>query len=224
LIYLNQEYFETGHLIINDFLSLKSTRNNLFTILILIMTLSSCSYFFVSKKSQLYYQKRDVTYNSDSSKVIEFNCYTLIDVLNKNKDKKYFVIGHCNNFCKPVNDRFLEYKELCLKSDSTYFLPIVHDYLYNVSLTTSNKDNYNQSKELYVTDVKTFRKGLNPNLNYSNQFLNYFYDNFNDTTHSNFYFEYKNQIIIFQIDYRPLDSKNMKEVLEKSVKTPFQLD
>jgi hypothetical protein len=101
---------------------------------------------------------------------------------------------------------------------------MVHDYLYNIAITVGNKENYNDKNELFVTDIKFFRKGLNHNLNYSNQFLNYFYDNFNDTTHSNFYFEYKNQIIIFQNDYRPLDSKNMKEVLEKSVKTPFQLD
>lgn len=190
----------------------------------LIMTLSSCSYFFVSKKSQLYYQKREVTYNVDSSKVIKFNCYALKELLLKNQSKKYFFIGHCNNFCRPVNDRFQEYKSICLKSDSTYFIPMVHDYLYNISITVGNKENYNDKNELFVTDIKSFRKGLNPNLNYSRQFVNYFYDNFNDTTHSNFYFKYKEQYVIFQNDYRPLTSKSIAEIIEKSQEISFSLD
>lgn len=188
------------------------------------MTLTSCSYFFVSKKSQLYYQKRDVTYNVDSSKVIKFNCYALKELLLKNQTKKYFFIGHCNNFCRPVNDQFQEYKSICLKSDSTYFIPMVHDYLYNISIIVGNKENYNDKNELFVTDIKSFRKGLNPNVNYDRQFLNYFYNNPSDTINSNFYLKYREQYVIFQNDYRPLTSKSIAEIIAKSQKISFSLD
>jgi hypothetical protein len=101
---------------------------------------------------------------------------------------------------------------------------LVHDYLYNIAITVGNKENYNDKNELFVTDIKSFSKGLNPNLNYSRQFINYFYDNFNDTTHSNFYFKYKEQYVIFQNDYRPLTSKSIAEIIEKSKEISFSLD
>lgn len=189
-------------------------------IISLCIHLFSCNYIVKSQKSQLYYQSRDTFLTNTDYKIIKFNDKALQKVIDQS-NKKYILLLHCNPYCYYIQNKFKEYKRFGeIHKDSVLYIPIVHDYLYNIKRIVNDTNNYNTDHNLYVTDCKVYGKGLNPNANYVNQFLAKHIDTslINRLYDRNVYFKKNETYVMFQLGYELKATDNMKSLFEQSEK------
>lgn len=182
----------------------------------IVLLFSSCNYFIRSKSSQLYYEKSSRTYVENNFYVIKFNPIVLAQIIQQNPNKKYFVIGHCNPYCSYTANYFKDLSNLCNKdTNQVYFIPLVYDYLNDIKNTINDTHNFNSRKEIYVTDGRYYGKGINPNLDYQDNFLSSFTNV--DSIDNNLYGIYKDKIILIQtFDKIQKDITTIEQLINKS--------
>ena len=189
--------------------------------------MASCGYIKRTPDSQSYYQKYSNYLINDSFTVSKINDRILKKILDTSK-RKYLLIGHCNNYCDPVNHQFNIYRTFSIQNmDSILFIPVIHDYLNGLKTTLLNFKNYNYEKQIFVTDRSQYGRGINPNLDYQMKFIGHFTKNNIDSFNflkQNLYFQYKNKVVIIQTNQFYLnENSTIRELINNSLLVKYNL-
>lgn len=182
-----------------------------------LLLLTSCANILNRGQTQYALQKYTKAETLDSHFIIKFNPRTIFNIADTCK-AKYIVLAQTSSFCPYVKKRIRNLKRIS-RNDSIYFIPLLHDYHYNIKSTLDSQCWYNKYKELYFTDRQYFKGGLNPHGTYNSKVLSYYVSKkLEDSSTQNLYMEYKGKIIIFDISDVEIKKKSVLDLLNNAKK------